>query len=119
MTDVAGGVRGAVVFLTRLPIESDESDWRRFQTFPAAFPLTAVSNVFVAPELMPPWLGTVAEWNPLSSTVAAARDLFGNPGVGGDSWPASHPLLLAVAWPLLLVAIFAPLAIRRYRRLDR
>lgn len=39
MTDVAGGVRGAVVFLTRLPIESDESDWRRFQTFPAAFPL--------------------------------------------------------------------------------
>jgi ABC-2 type transport system permease protein len=87
--------------------------------FPAAFPLTAVSNVFVAPELMPGWLGTVSEWNPVSSTVAAARDLFGNPGIGGDSWPAAHPLLLAVAWPLLLVAVFAPLAIRRYRRLDR
>jgi ABC-2 type transport system permease protein len=87
--------------------------------FPAAFPLTAVSNVFVAPELMPGWLGTVSEWNPVSSTVAAARDLFGNPGIGGDSWPAAHPVLLAVAWPLLLVAVFAPLAIRRYRRLDR
>jgi len=43
--------------------------------------------------------------------------LFGNPGVGGDSWPADHALLLAVAWPLLLIAVFAPLAIRRYRRL--
>lgn len=87
--------------------------------FPAAFPLTAVSNVFVAPELLPGWLGTVAEWNPLSSSVAAARDLFGNPGMAGDSWVAQHPVLMAVGWPLLLTAVFAPLAIRRYRRLSR
>lgn len=87
--------------------------------FPAAFPLTAISNVFVAPELMPGWLGTVSEWNPLSATVAATRELFGNPGLGGSSWPAEHALLLAVAWPVLLIAVFAPLAIRRYRHLSR
>jgi ABC transporter DrrB family efflux protein len=87
--------------------------------FPLAFPLTAVSNVFVAPELMPGWLGTVSEWNPLSATVAAARELFGNPGTGGDSWVAQHPLLLAVVWPATLIAVFAPLAVRRYRRLSR
>jgi ABC transporter DrrB family efflux protein len=87
--------------------------------FPVAFPLTAISNVFVAPELMPDWLGAISAWNPLSATVAAARDLFGNPGAGGDSWPAEHSLLLAVAWPLALVAIFAPLAIRRYQHLSR
>lgn len=87
--------------------------------FPFAFPLTAVSNVFVAPELMPGWLGTAAAWNPLSSTVAAARDLFGNPGLGGDSWPAQHAILLAVLWPLALTAVFAPLAVRRYRKLGR
>ena len=87
--------------------------------FPLAFPLTALSNIFVAPELMPRWLGVVAEWNPLSATVAAARELFGNPGVGGESWPARHLVLLAVAWPLVLVAVFAPLAVRRYRRLGR
>jgi ABC-2 type transport system permease protein len=87
--------------------------------FPLAFPLTAVSNVFVAPELMPGWLGTAAGWNPLSSTVAAARDLFGNPGMGGDSWPAQHATLLAVLWPLVLTAVFAPLAVRRYRKLGR
>ncbi|MDT0309383.1 ABC transporter permease [Streptomyces sp. DSM 44917] len=87
--------------------------------FPLAFPLTALSNVFTAPELMPGWLATVAEWNPLSATVAAIRELFGNPGVAGTgSWAAEHPLLLAVAWPVALTAVFAPLAVRRYQRLS-
>jgi ABC-2 type transport system permease protein len=87
--------------------------------FPAAFPLTAISNTFVAPELMPGWLGTVSEWNPLSATVGAARELFGNPGLGGDSWVAEHAVLMAFVWPVLLIAVFAPLAVRRYRRLGR
>ncbi|MEU8313816.1 BTAD domain-containing putative transcriptional regulator [Micromonospora sp. NPDC048887] len=87
--------------------------------FPLAFPLTALSNVFVAPELMPHWLGAIAAWNPLSATVAAARDLFGNPGLGGDTWPARHALELAIAWPLALIAVAAPAAVRRYRRLGR
>lgn len=87
--------------------------------FPAAFPLSAISNVFVSPELMPPVIGTISEWNPLSATVAAIRELFGNPGLGGDSWPAEHAMLLAVLWPVLLIATFAPLAVRRYRRLSR
>ncbi|MEO3750294.1 ABC transporter permease [Streptomyces sp. B6B3] len=87
--------------------------------FPLAFPLTALSNVFVAPELMPGWLGTVSEWNPLSSTVAAIRELFGNPGLAGGGWATEHALLLAVAWPVLLTAVFAPMAVRRYQRLSR
>lgn len=87
--------------------------------FPLAFPLTAVSNVFVAPELMPAWLGPIAQWNPLSATVAAGRDLFGNPGLGGDSWLAQYSLLMAVVWPVLLIAVFAPLAVCRYQRLSR
>jgi ABC transporter DrrB family efflux protein len=87
--------------------------------FPLAFPLTAVSNVFVAPELMPGWLGTIAEWNPLSATVAAVRELFGNPGLGGDTWIAQHSTLMAIVWPVLLTAIFAPLAVRRYQHLSR
>ncbi|WP_347404793.1 ABC transporter permease [Micromonospora sp. WMMD1102] len=87
--------------------------------FPLAFPLTALSNVFVAPDLMPTWLGAISSWNPLSATVAASRELFGNPGTGGDSWAAQHPLLLAVGWPLLLIVVFAPLAVRRYQRLSR
>jgi ABC-2 type transport system permease protein len=87
--------------------------------FPLAFPLTAMSNIFVPPELMPGWLEAIAEWNPLSSTVATAHDLFGNPGIGGDSWVAQNSVLMAVVWPVLLTVIFAPLAVRRYRRLSR
>ncbi len=83
------------------------------------FPVGFLSNAFVAPGTMPGWLGTIAEWNPLSSTVAAARQLFGNPGWGGDSWVARHPVLMAVAWPVAITAVFFVLSVRRYRLLDR
>ena len=81
------------------------------------FPLGFLSNAFVAPSTMPAWLGAVAAWNPLSATVGATRELFGNPGWGGDSWAAQHYPLLAVPWPLVLVAVFLPLSVARYRRL--
>ncbi|MEU8012126.1 ABC transporter permease [Micromonospora parva] len=81
------------------------------------FPLGFLSNAFVAPSTMPAWLGAVAAWNPLSATVGATRELFGNPGWGGDSWAAQHYPWLAVLWPLVLVAIFLPLSVARYRRL--
>jgi len=79
------------------------------------FPLTMLVNTFASPELMPGWLGAIANWNPLSATVTATRELFKNPGVGGDSWATENSMLLAVAWPILLMLIFAPLAVRRYR----
>jgi ABC-type multidrug transport system permease subunit len=83
------------------------------------WPLGFLSNTFASPESMPGWLGAVAEWNPLSATVAAARELFGNPGWGGDSFAARHAVELAVAWPVLLTAVFFPLAVRRFARLSR
>jgi len=88
-------------------------------SFIVIFPLTFVANTFVPLETLPTALQTFAEWNPVSAVTQAARELFGNPGVGGESWPARHSVLLAVAWPLVLVAVFAPLAVRRYRRLGR
>ena len=56
---------------------------------------------------------------PLSATASATRELFGNPGRGGDSWAVEHALALAVGWPLLLVAVFLPLAVHRWQRLSR
>lgn len=82
------------------------------------FPLGFLSSAFVSPDTMPSWLGAIAEWNPLSSTVAAIRELFGNPGWGGESWVVENARLMAVAWPLLLLLVFFPLAVRRYRTLD-
>ncbi|MDS1271661.1 ABC transporter permease [Lipingzhangella sp. LS1_29] len=85
--------------------------------YPLAFPLSVLSTTFLAPQSMPDWLVPIAEWSPISAVVEAVRELFGNPTVGGESWAAQHPLFLAVAAPLALVAVCAPLAIYRFRRL--
>jgi ABC-2 type transport system permease protein len=83
------------------------------------FPFTMVTSAFAPTETMPVWLGTLAEWNPLSATVYATRALFGNPGADGASFVAQNAVALAVMWPLLLVAIFLPLSAWKYRRLSR
>jgi len=83
------------------------------------YPVTMVSNAFIAPELMPGWLGTLAALNPLSSTITATRLLFGNPGVTSDGWLTDHAILMAVLWPVVITAITLPLAVRAYRNLSR
>jgi ABC-2 type transport system permease protein len=83
------------------------------------WPVGFLSTVFLDPATMPSWLGAVAEWNPLSATADAVRELFGNPGVTGGSWPANHGQMLSVIWPILMVAVFAPLSAAAYRRLNR
>ncbi|MEU7034837.1 ABC transporter permease [Streptomyces sp. NPDC046237] len=83
------------------------------------FPLTMVSSVYVAPTLMPSWLAPVAAWNPISSTVTATRELFGNPGAGGGSWVEQNAVLMAFVWPLAITAVFLPLAVRRFQHLSR
>ncbi len=82
------------------------------------FPIGFLGNPFVAISTMPAWLGVIALWNPLSSTVSAARQLFGDPIGAHPSWITNHADLMAVAWPLLLIAVFFPLSLHRYRRLS-
>lgn len=83
------------------------------------FPIGFLGNPFVAASTMPAWLGAIALWNPLSSTVTAARQLFGNPTGENSSWITSHAITMAVAWPLLLIAVFFALSLHRYQRLSR
>lgn len=86
------------------------------------WPIGFLSSAMVAPSTMPGWLGSIAEWNPMSATVTACRDLFGDPAqaaLAGDSWAAENALLLAVAWPLAITAVLFPLAVRRYRAIGR
>ncbi|MET7638188.1 ABC transporter permease [Streptomyces sp. NPDC005438] len=81
------------------------------------FPVTFVSNAFVDPGRMSNWLQTVADWNPFSATVQAARELFGNPGVThSDAWPMQHPAWASLIWSVLIIAVFRTLAVRKYRR---
>jgi ABC-2 type transport system permease protein len=83
------------------------------------FPIGFLGNPFVAVATMPAWLGAIAVWNPLSSTATAARQLFGDPIGAHSSWITSHAAIMAVAWPLLLIAVFFPLSLHRYQRLSR
>jgi ABC-2 type transport system permease protein len=73
-----------------------------------------VTNVFVPTDGMPAWLRAVAEWNPISAAAAAARDLFGNAAPAGSPWPLHHPVLATLGWCALLLAVFAPLAVRKF-----
>jgi ABC-2 type transport system permease protein/oleandomycin transport system permease protein len=77
--------------------------------FIPVFPLTFLSSAFVPVETMPEWLQPIAEANPVTVVVNAARGLI----VGQ---PQTDTILLAGAWIVGLVAVFAPLAIWSYRR---
>ena len=81
--------------------------------WPIAFRRTCSSR----PETMPAWLGPLAQWNPVSATAAACRELFGNPTGITDGVLADHAVLLAFAWPAALTLVFVPLSALAYRRL--
>ena len=81
-------------------------------------PLTFISNAFVPTQHMPGWLQAVANWNPLSALATSCRHLFGNPNPAAavQAWPMQHPELSVVIWAAALIALFAPLSVRLYRR---
>lgn len=80
------------------------------------FPLTFLSNAFVPITALPSWLQAFAAFNPISSLVLATRELFGNPtGIQPDYWPLQNPILYTILSCMVLIAIFAPLAVRKYR----
>jgi ABC-2 type transport system permease protein len=89
-------------------------------SFTTIFPLTFVSNVFVPLETLPDWLRPFAEWNPVSALTGATRQLWGNPNpYAAQGFPAEHPILLTLIWVAIIVAVFAPLGVRRYRSMSR
>ncbi|GAA2726025.1 MULTISPECIES: ABC transporter permease [Streptomyces] len=82
------------------------------------FPLTFISNAFVPADNMPTVLRTIAEWNPFSATVQAARELFGNLPAGypvPSAWPMQHPVWASLLWSVLIIVVFRTLAVRKYR----
>jgi ABC transporter DrrB family efflux protein len=88
-------------------------------SFIVIFPLTFVANTFVPLESFPSVLRTFAEWNPVSTVVQAARNLFGNQPASvpvADAWPLQNPVLYTLIWAGVILAVFVPLAVRAYLR---
>ncbi|MFP5377391.1 MAG: ABC transporter permease [Acidimicrobiia bacterium] len=77
--------------------------------FPILGPLVFASSAFVPVSTMPGWLQAFAERQPVSVTIDAVRAL----SQGG---PTATPVLQSLAWTVAIVAVFGPLAVRRYRR---
>ena len=72
------------------------------------FPVTFTSSAFVPVDSMPGWLQAWADVNPITITVDAVRNLL----LGR---PAGSDVVQALLWAAVILAVFAPLAVRRYR----
>ena len=88
-------------------------------SFLVTFPLTFLSNAFAPTTGMPRALQYFAEWNPVSTMVAACRELFGLEnqfGATAGSFPSENPLLTSFIYMIIIMAIFIPLSVRKYKR---
>jgi ABC transporter DrrB family efflux protein len=91
-------------------------------SFMVLFPITFIANTFVPSENLPTALRTFAEWNPVSAVTQASRELFGNIPAGAPeptAWPLENAALYTLIWVVLIIAVFAPLAVRQYKRTSR
>jgi ABC-2 type transport system permease protein/oleandomycin transport system permease protein len=77
--------------------------------FIAVFPLTFISSAFVPVNSMPAALKWFANVNPFTVVVDAMRALWEGAPAGNNVWGA-------VVWSLVILVVFAPLAVLRYRR---
>jgi ABC-2 type transport system permease protein len=77
--------------------------------FTVLFPLVFASNIMVDPATMPGWLRAFVEVNPVSSMTTAMRGLM-----AGDA--TARQIGLALATPLALTVLLAPLTLWLYRQ---
>ena len=78
-------------------------------SFMLMFPLTFGSNMFVPVDTMPGWLQAWVHVNPVTHLTETVRSLM----IGG---PVAWPLAQTLLWAAAILAVFAPLAVRFYRR---
>ena len=87
-------------------------------SFLVTFPLTFLSNAFAPTTGMPRPLQYVAEWNPVSTMVAACRQLFGLEnqfGATAGSFPSVNPLTMSLIYMAIIMIIFVPMSVKKYQ----
>ena len=96
-------------------LSAPNSETAQVMSFPLIFPLTFISAAFVQPSTMPSWLQGFATYQPVSVTVSACRSLMVGAASTGTGRSTSFWLWQSLAWTVVLLAVFIPLAIRKYR----
>jgi ABC-2 type transport system permease protein len=77
--------------------------------FTLIFPLTFASSMFVPASTMPDGLRQFAEANPFTTFADALRSLWLDTPAHSDVW-------MSFVWIAVLLAVFAPLAVARYKQ---
>jgi len=77
--------------------------------FVVLFPITFTSDAFVRTASMPGWLQAWSKANPVSLIADAMRGLM-------VSGPVTRPLVESLLYAVAFTAVFAPLAVRAFRR---
>ena len=118
-TNLLGFLGGVLVLLlfsytvawgfATIGLMASSGETAQLMVFPVLMPLTFVSGAFVPIASMPGWLQVFARNQPVNAVVNATRVLM----QGG---PTTAPVLKTLAWSFGLLAVLAPIAVRRYRR---
>jgi len=85
-------------------------------SFPILAPLVFASSAFVPVSTMPGWLQPWAEHQPVSVVVDASRALTAGSASVPPGTSTTRLVVTAIAWIVGIVVVFAPLAVRKYRR---
>jgi ABC transporter DrrB family efflux protein len=85
-------------------------------TYMVVFPLTFTSSVFVPTQTMPGWLQPFAANQPVTVATNALRGLILGQGALPPGRTVAGQVALALVWAAAITAVFAPLAVRAYRR---
>lgn len=81
------------------------------------FPFSFVSSAYIPVATMPSWMQGFAENQPLTVMVNAVRCLAeGHPAEALLGHPTSYFVIRSLIWSVAIVAVFAPLAVAKYRR---
>jgi ABC transporter DrrB family efflux protein len=80
------------------------------------FPATLVSSVFLPTQTMPGWLQAFADHQPITVVANALRGLLLGPAALPPGQTVAGQALLALAWTAGILTVFAPLAVRAYKR---
>jgi ABC transporter DrrB family efflux protein len=85
--------------------------------FLPVFPLVFASSVFLPTATMPSWLQAFANNQPITITANALRGLILGQGALLPGTTVGGQVMTSLAWSLGILLIFAPLAVRQYRRI--
>jgi ABC-2 type transport system permease protein len=114
------GALGLVVFFgyavswgfAALGLRVSDPEAAQAAAVPVVFLLVFTSAAFVPATAMPGWLQAFGTHQPVNALVSAERALV----LGG---PASHDVLICLAWSAGMLLVFAILAARTYARMGR